>query len=684
MKKLLEWILALSISLLAMGYVLTGAAKAQEAAGDWHGVLATPQGELRLGLTIKPKAGGGYEGWATSPDQGRGPTPVDAVKVENGVLSVSVARTGSSYAGTWDPAAKAWVGQFTTQGESIPLTLTAGKPEPKPSAAGAAGAQEAAGDWHGVLATPQGELRLGLTIKPKAGGGYEGSVSSPDQGPGERPLDSVTVEDGTLKFAMARVGATYAGQWDPAAKAWVGQFTQGVAIPLTLTAGKPEPLPVVAGLDGDWAASLTLPTGSTQRLVLHVRTGAGGTAATMDLPDQLAYGAPVRPIARVGQKITLEMKATKGIFEGVLSADGKTIEGTWAGQAYTGPLTFTARAIQTGGPRRPQTPKPPFPYRAEEVSVPSAPGVTLAGTLTLPQGKGPFPAVVMITGSGAQDRDENIFGHRPFAVIADRLTRNGVAVLRVDDRGFAKSTGNFAAATDDDFAVDTAAQVAFLRKRADIDPARIGLIGHSEGGLVAPKVAAKDPKVAFIVLMAGPGVPLGEVLRAQRQALGPAMGVSAEQLRRSQALVDHVDAAMRGAKDDADAEARALTVIRAEAGDLAPTPAIQQLAAKQFASGWMRTLTDYDPGPTLAKVKCPILALNGSKDGQVPPDQNLPAIRAATKANRDVTIVELPNLNHLFQTAKTGAVGEYADIEETVAPIALDTMTDWIVKHTRR
>jgi pimeloyl-ACP methyl ester carboxylesterase len=547
---------------------------------------------------------------------------------------------------------------------------------------GAAKAQESAGDWHGVLATPQGELRLGLTIKPKAGGGYEGVVSSPDQGPGERPLDSVTVAEGTLKFAMARVGATYVGRWDPAAKAWVGSFTQGMAIPLTLTAGKPAPLPVIAGLDGDWEGALTTPAGAKLRLVLHVgTTPAAGTVASLDSPDQLAYGIPVR-LKRDGQSVTLPLGA--GVYQAALAADGQSMSGPFSGPQNSGSLTLTRRTSVAVAPKRPQTPKPPFPYRTEEVSVPSTPGVMLAGTLTLPQGKGRFPAVVMITGSGAQDRDETIFGHKPFAVIADRLTRNGVAVLRVDDRGFAKSTGNFATATDDDFAVDTAAQVAFLRKRADIEPARIGLIGHSEGGLVAPKVAAKDPKVAFIVLMAGPGVPLGEVLRAQRQALAPAMGVSADQLRRSQALVDHVDAAMRGAKDDAEAEARALMVIKAEAGDLAPTPAIQQLAAKQFASGWMRTLTDYDPGPTLAKVKCPILALNGSKDGQVPPDQNLPAIRAATKANRDVTIVELPNLNHLFQTAKTGAVGEYADIEETVAPIALDTMTDWIVKHTRR
>jgi len=340
--------------------------------------------------------------------------------------------------------------------------------------------------------------------------------------------------------------------------------------------------------------------------------------------------------------------------------------------------------VQTAAPARPQTPKPPFPYRTEEVTVASAPGVTLAGTLTLPQGEGPFPAVVMITGSGAQDRDETILGHKPFAVIADRLTRDGVAVLRVDDRGFAKSTGDFAAATDDDFAADAAAQVAFLRKRADIDPARVGLIGHSEGGIVAPKVAAKDPKIAFVVLMAGPGVPLSEVLRAQRAKLMPAMGLGPEQIKKSQALVDHAVAAMKGAKDQAEARGRALHVIQAEGAGVTRSDAEAQALAAQLSSGWMRDLLDYDPAPTLAKVKCPILALNGTKDGQVPPEQNLPAIRAATQGNPDVTIQELPGLNHLFQTAKTGAVGEYADIAETVAPSALDAMSGWIVRHVKR
>ena len=547
---------------------------------------------------------------------------------------------------------------------------------------GAAWAQEAAGDWHGVLGTPAGELRIGLTITPEPGGGYQGTLQSPDQTTASLPLDEVKLESGLLSFALNKAGVSYSGHWDDGRKAWAGEFRQGASMPLVLTAGKPDPLTVITGLDGDWAGTITPPGASAIRLILHVRTDARGTVVSLDSPDQLALGVPLRTLKRDGDKVSFALNGSR--FEGALAQDRQAIVGTWTGAAYQGPLTFASRPVSTAAPKRPQTPVPPYPYRTEEVTVNSAPGVKLAGTLTLPQGKGPFAAVVMITGSGAQDRDEAILGHKPFAVIADRLTRDGIAVLRVDDRGFAKSTGDFASATDDDFAVDAAANVAYLRGRADIDPARIGLIGHSEGGLVAPKVAARDPKLAFIVLMAGPGVKLSEVMRAQRAALAPAMGVNPERIRQTQAMLDHVGDALRGARDEADAKARALAVIKAEGGDLVPTPAQAEALATQLSSGWMRDLLDYDPAPTLAKVKCPILALNGSKDGQVLPEQNLPAIRKATSGNPDVAIVELPNLNHLIQTAKTGAVGEYADIEETVAPIALDTMSAWISKHTAR
>jgi pimeloyl-ACP methyl ester carboxylesterase len=547
--------------------------------------------------------------------------------------------------------------------------------------ASAARAQEAAGDWHGTLSVPTGDLRLAVTIKPATAGGYEGSAVSIDQGGSGSALGDIKLDGQRLSFTIPAVKARYESRWDAAKQAWVGTFTQGSSLPLTLVKGKVPAGPVVAGLDGRWEGAMVLPTANL-RFVLRVTTGAYGTIAGLDVPDQLTYGLVISDLKRDGQKVTFSERRTSSTYAGTLSADGKSIDGAWTQRGVTRALPLALKPATVA--KRPQTPTKPYPYREIEASIPSAPGVVLAGTLTLPPGPGPFPAVAMITGSGAQDRDEALLGHKPFLVIADRLTRSGVAVLRYDDRGFAKSTGDFGKATIDDFAIDAEAASAWLRKQPGVDPARVGLIGHSEGGIIAPMVAARDPKVAFIVMIAGPGAPLSEVMRAQRVALGPAMGQAPESTAKQQAVVDKMLAAMRGSKNDAEAEARALAVLQANADGFAGTPEQLALIAKQFSSSWIRGLMDYDPGPTLAKVRVPILAVNGSKDMQVPADQNLSAIRRATAKNKDVSVVELPGLNHLLQTAPTGAAGEYADIEETVAPIALDTISNWVVAHTKR
>ena len=546
---------------------------------------------------------------------------------------------------------------------------------------GAARAQDAAGDWHGTLSVPTGDLRLALAIKAVVTGGFEGSATSVDQGGSGSPLADIKLDGQRLSFAIPAVKAHYEGQWDQAKQAWVGTFTQGATLPLTLEKGKVAPGPVIAGLDGRWEGAMVLPTANL-RFVLRVKTGAYGTIVALDVPDQLTYGLVIGDLKRDGQKVTFSQKRTASTYTGTLNADGKSIDGAWTQGGLTRPLPLALKPATA--PKRPQTPTKPYPYREVEASIPSAPGVVLAGTLTLPPGPGPFPAVAMITGSGAQDRDESLLGHKPFLVIADRLTRSGIAVLRYDDRGFAKSTGDFGKATIGDFAVDAEAASAWLRQQPGIDPKRVGLIGHSEGGIIAPMVAVKDPKVAFIVMIAGPGAPLGEVMRAQRAALGPSMGQAPENTAKQQAVVDKMTAAMRGSKDDAEAEARALAVLKTDGGALGASPEQQAAVAKAFSSGWIRDLMNYDPRPTLAKVRVPILAVNGSKDMQVPAQQNLSAIRKATAQNKDVTAVELPGLNHLLQTAPTGAAGEYADIEETVAPIALDTITNWVVAHTKR
>jgi pimeloyl-ACP methyl ester carboxylesterase len=543
----------------------------------------------------------------------------------------------------------------------------------------AAGAQEVDGAWHGALKTPAGALRLVVHIAAGPGGVRTGDLVSVDQGPTPIPLADIQRNDGALTFSVPLIHGRFEGRWDAAAKAWVGSWTQGAAMPLTLLPGDQPADPVIAGLDGDWSGALPTPAGGKLRLIVHIQTGRYGTSASLDSPDQLAKGIRIEGLSRDGQAVRFTAPAVGGTWSGQISADGQVLDGTWM-QGASMKLAFTRGAV-AGVHSRPQTPKLPFPYRTEEVRVESGPGVTLAGTLSLPPGKGPFPAVVLITGSGAQDRDETLLGHKPFAVIADTLTRRGVAVLRMDDRGFSQSTGDFAKAVTTDFAIDAEAQARFLRARPDIDPRRVGLIGHSEGGLVAPMVAQQDRKIAFVVLMAGPAVPMTQLMDAQRLALAAGLGQSEGAVVKTNLAFAAALEAMAGAEDEADARSRAAAALHAAAPAM---PASQvEATARQISSPWFRQLMAYDPRPALRDLRVPVLAVTGSKDRQVPAPQNLPIMREVLKNDRDATIIELPGLNHLFQTAPTGAVGEYEDIDETIAPAALAAIGDWVVAHTR-
>ena len=305
--------------------------------------------------------------------------------------------------------------------------------------------------------------------------------------------------------------------------------------------------------------------------------------------------------------------------------------------------------------------------------------VRLAGTLTIPYGRGPFPAAILISGSGPQDRDETIFGHKPFAVLADFLARSGVAVLRYDDRGFAASTGDHGSATSADFATDATAALEFLRTRAEIDRRAIGFVGHSEGGMIGPLAAVNDPRVKFLVLLAGPGTPTKQLLLSQRLLMGTAEGIPEAQLGRAQATVDSLLEMVRNARDST-AAATQLRVFFTDdrLAALGATPVQRDAFATQYAGPWMRYFLRYDPGAVLARVRVPVLALNGTLDKQVPSAENLPAIRAALRRNRDVTIRELPGLNHFFQHARTGALTEYDTIAETFSPEAMGIVGEWI------
>ena len=547
------------------------------------------------------------------------------------------------------------------------------------SAVPAAAQGNVAGDWHGTLTTPRGQLRLVLTLRQAQGGALTAELESIDQAPGQKiPVPTVALASGRLTFAIPAFGFTYEGVLDPTGNRFNGTVHQSSDLPLMLDRGPFPAEPVIAGLDGIWDATANR-RGAILHLVLRVTTGPGGTIASFDSPDQLAMSLPVRGLTRDGDAVRFALPSGNTNFTGTLT--GGRLSGHWADGTES---TFTRRAAgaaEAAAPRRPQTPQPPFPYRAEEVQVPNprAAGVTLAGTLTLPQGRGPFPAAILITGSGAQDRDETLFGHKPFAVLADYLTRHGIAVLRYDDRGIAHSTGRFAGATSADFATDANAAFAFLAARPDIDRRAIGFVGHSEGGMVGPIAAMANPQVAYLVLLAGPGVATSDLLEAQRRAIAESQGMSAAQLDRTAPLQTELMRIAASDRNDADARAAfaaALTDARmTEAG--MPVSARGSMATLML-DPWFRWFIRYDPAPALRHFRGPLLALNGSLDRQVLSVQNLPGIRAATAGHRDVTITELPGLNHLFQTAQNGGVGEYATIEETMAPVVLQTVADWI------
>lgn len=446
----------------------------------------------------------------------------------------------------------------------------------------------------------------------------------------------------------------------------------------------PASVPVVSGLDGAWDG--TLEAGATRlRIVFHIRTTDGGTTATMDSVDQAATGIPVSAVSREGDAVKLEVAAIGGRFEGALQADGRTLRGRWIEAALDLPFTLTRREAGDAAPavRRPQMPARPFPYREEDVAYDNAAAkARLAATLTLPSGAGPFLAVVLIAGSGPLDRDETLFAHKPFLVLADHLTRRGFAVLRADKRGVGKSTGDYASATTADFTTDVEAAIAYLRTRPEIDGGRIGLIGHSEGGLIAPRIAAATP-LAFIVLMAGPGRRGDQILLTQSRLLSEAAGMAEREIEQALAVNRALFAAVRDTADRSEAAARARAILVEMGKPLGMSDATIEEAVQKVTSAWFHYFLRYDPVPVLRQVKSPVLAINGSKDLQVAARENLAAIRAALAANGDVETVELPGLNHLFQTAKTGAASEYGEIEETIAPSVLELISRWVGARSR-
>jgi pimeloyl-ACP methyl ester carboxylesterase len=441
-----------------------------------------------------------------------------------------------------------------------------------------------------------------------------------------------------------------------------------------------------AAVAGHWEGMVEIP-GVPLPFAIDLEERSGVWSGTIDFPAQGMKALALRGVTVEGASVRFTVAGVPGdpTFEGKL--EGKAITGGFRQGAER--FTFRLGREKRAGPRRPQTPKPPFPYRVEQVSY-GHDGITLAGTLTLPAGDGPFPAVVMITGSGAQDRDDTIFEHKPFLLLADHLTRRGIAVLRVDDRGVGGSSGSVDTATIDDTIADVLAGLRLLHGRPEIAGDRIGLMGQSEGGAIAPAVALRSGEIAFVVLLAAPGVPGHEISARQLETFltlqkvpRNVIDLKLETQRRAQRIIlDEADDARRTARLREHFTAEAATATPEEIAYFGSREAYIEASVAIWSLPRMRYFSAFDPRIALGKLSVPVLALNGTLDLQVDPEQNLPEIEKALAqaGNADVTLRRLPGLNHLLQPARTGDMSEYALIETTIDPPVLDIISDWIIK----
>jgi fermentation-respiration switch protein FrsA (DUF1100 family) len=440
-------------------------------------------------------------------------------------------------------------------------------------------------------------------------------------------------------------------------------------------------------ITGTWNGILKV-QGMQLSLVFHINKTEKGFSSTMDSPDQKAFGIPVTTTNFENSKLIIALANPRIEYEGVLGADGN-ITGTFKQSGQSFPMNLSKGKVEKEIIKRPQEPKKPYSYYTEDVVFENkVANNNLAGTLSLPTKEGVFPAVILITGSGAQNRDEELLGHKPFLVIADYLTKNGIAVLRFDDRGTAMSKGDFKTATTLDFSTDVEAALQYLQTRKEIDHKKIGLIGHSEGGIIAPMVAAKSKNVSFIILLAGTGIPGDELLLLQQELIGRASGISEEDLKKSKIINTEVFELVKKETNSEqlkkDITALITKSINSDPDNKIPDGISEsdfiESQVNQLLSPWMQFFIKFNPASTLEKVKCPVLALNGDKDMQVPSKVNLEAINKALSkgGNMKVTIKELPNLNHLFQECKTGSPQEYSEIEQTFSPLALSEILNWI------
>jgi pimeloyl-ACP methyl ester carboxylesterase len=436
-------------------------------------------------------------------------------------------------------------------------------------------------------------------------------------------------------------------------------------------------------LKGKWMGTV-----ESLRVVFTISSQNDSVIVMLDSPDQGVMGIPVDGYSFIHDTVYFDVRSIGGKYTGTWNAESNIIDGIWYQGGFEFPLELNLNETYEGL-NRPQEPKPPYPYLVEDVTfLNDKAGVTLAGTLTLPKENQLSAAAILVTGSGGQNRDEEILGHKPFLVIANYLTRIGIAVLRYDDRGIGKSTGDIMTATTWDFATDAASAFEFLKEDPRIDPKRIGIIGHSEGAMIAPIVASEYPDLAYIVMLAGSGLSGEDLLFVQSEKLLNASGESEENIRK---VIDfnHKVYKIAISADDKDRAEKKLrkafakftkNMTETEKARMGFSDYMVNTTISQVLNPWMRYFLKLDIRTYLSETKCPVLIMSGDKDLQTPPKENVPPIEAALKqgGNTDYKVVILPNLNHLFQTCETGSPQEYARISETFSPKALDIIGEWI------
>ena len=429
-----------------------------------------------------------------------------------------------------------------------------------------------------------------------------------------------------------------------------------------------------AQIEGYWKGEIDLGTLKLE-MAFDITSIENGYSATLDVPAQGAFDFPVDETTFKDGHLQLTMSSMDAIYSGT-PKDG-VIEGEFTQRGMTFPLNLVKAEKKEQKKTRPQDPQPPFNYHIEEVTfVNEKEGNTLVGTLTIPEGEGPFPAMVLVSGSGQQDRDEELMNHRPFWIIADYCALHGIAVLRYDDRGIGGSTGEVENATTMDFSYDAEAAFDYLRNRKEINASKVGILGHSEGGVINFMVAERRPEVAFLVSLAGPSVNGIEVLKEQQAAILRASGMSEEAVQFSSNANAQLFDIIEASNDRVEAD----SLMRQLVKGWGYSEELTEQTVSQMTMPWMYYFLKYDPTEAIVKTNCPALLLNGSKDLQVIASQNLPGYEKiiADYGKTNLTLRELPDLNHLFQHCETGSPNEYFEIEETISPEVLELIVEFV------